>query len=863
MKPKFSGLILLIATIIVATISCTVKDQGVSDSDKFRIKITQITSSTTGTTISWIDDKGDNKNYTLSVYTDAACQDLHQSYNLVFDEKKEKRFSVPYLDTSRKYYICIENALGYKSTPFEVSLSAELIRREVLSQNFDNLFWGYDYINAAAGVKLIESKKPETYIIESLTDAIEDSEPSTNIDDHGGLLSKYKPAMLKLMGFEGWPTTKEARVMPGYIRLGNRNSEGILRTPALSKLEDKTESVEISFNAAIFVGPLQANGGKVKLLVLKGDGSELESKEFSLKGVDGKVSWSTCSVLVDDVTADCYCEIRTTDSAKQVCIDNLNITRHLSIPDGYIYGYTYDAASGKPISNVAVSDGFSVAATDKDGLYMLPKHKDAYYVFYSTPANCEIITSDTGPLFYSTLEHDKTEYNFELKYLPDGKKEDKFALFTFGDIQVSNNTGLNRFKNEAAPAIKAHAKSFDIPCYGITLGDVVSTSDSKSAVPYMSDMKNALRSKYVGMQVFQVMGNHDCSNFHKDETATDANFEIKAQRAFEKMFGPINYSFNRGDIHIIGMRDIVYRDKTTTAKYVKGFLPEQYEWLKQDLALVPKDKMVVLCVHIPLYGSINNSGATGHYVKEVHDLLDQFAEAHIISGHTHIQYNHIHTKYNIYEHNMGTVCGSWWQSNICGDGTPNGYGVYICEGSTFSDWYYMGYAEGMNTREHQMRLYRGNAITGTPKNEKRQYSGYYQFNFGEEILLANVYNADSKWKIEVYEDNIYSGDMTQVKHISVPFNDEGLTGSYTMDDPRRIANGIISSYDLWVTGTHLSLNDTTSSGRGWTECKHLYQYKLKNPDCTNIMVRAIDCFGNEYTETKLTDYRDTHIAFKP
>ena len=861
MKLKSSFLLLFFATLFVAITSCTVKDQSASNADKFRIRITQVASSSTGVTISWVDDKGDNKNYKLKVYKDEECKELYQSYDLVFEEREEKIFSVPYLDTSHKYYICVDNATGYKSVPFEVTLSTNYTRREILSQNFDNLFWGYNYINSANGVKLIEGKKPETYIIESLSDAIEDSEPTTSIDDHGGLLFNFKPVMLELLGFKGWPSGNEVRIMPGYIRLvGNRNSAGILRTPALSALGEAADDIDISFSSAIFAGSKQANGGKISFTVYKGDGTALASNEFYLNGIDGKVSWSNIHFTVKGVTADCYCEIKTTDSAKQVCIDNLKITRHLVIPDGHIYGYTYDKASGKPISDVAVSDGFSVVFTDKDGLYTIKPHKDAWYVFYSTPANCAIISSATGPLFFARLENSTKEYNFELELFPDEKAEEKFALFTFGDIQVSNATGLDRFKKEAAPAIKKHVKSMSIPCYGITLGDVVSTSDSKSAVAYMSDMREALRSKYMGLQVFQVMGNHDCTQFHKDSSVTDENFEMKAQRAFEDTFGPINYSFNRGNTHIIGMRDIVYSTKESTAKYKCGFLPEQYEWLKQDLSRLPKDMMVVLCVHIQLYNSITKSGASGNYVKEVHDLLDEFAEAHIISGHTHIQYNHIHTTYNIYEHNMGTVCGAWWQSNICGDGTPNGYGVYICEGNTFSDWYYIGYAEGMNTREHQMRLYRGNAITGANRSNLR-YSGYYQFNFGEDVLLANVYNADSAWKIEVYEDDFYSGNMTKVKHTNVDF--DNLTGSYTMNDPRRIEDGVTSAYDMWVTGVHLSINETTTNARGWTECKHLYQYKLKNPNTENIKVIARDRFGNEYIETKITDYRDTSIAYKP
>ena len=90
------------------------------------------------------------------------------------------------------------------------------------------------------------------------------------------------------------------------------------------------------------------------------------------------------------------------------------------------------------------------------------------------------------------------------------------------------------------------------------------------------------------------------------------------------------------------------------------------------------------------------------------------------------------------------------------DGTPVGYQVLISDEVTFSDWYYMGFTKGMNTRSHQMRLYRGDAITGGKKSGSDTYGvkGYYKFNFESDILLANVYNADSNWKVEVYEDGV-------------------------------------------------------------------------------------------------------------
>ena len=877
MKFKFGFSALFVATFFAVTTSCTVKEQGLTNSDIFHVRISQVAASSTSTTISWIDDKGDNMNYTVKVYTNADCTELYQQYELKFHEQEEKRFTVPYLDTSRKYYICVENIAGYKSQPFEVELSAKHVRGEVVSQNFDKLFWGYDYINSANSVILADDVNPRSYNINDFSEAIADSQPTTDIDDYGGPLFTYSESMRKLMGFEGWPKGEEVHILPGYAKLGSARGIGILRTPSFSALGNESATININFDAAIYNTTLQANGGKVELVILKGDGTTLASKSFSLKGVSGKPEWSPCSWKnIEGVTSDCYCEIKTNDQAKQVCVDNLKITRVINIPDGYIFGYTYDKASGKPIANVAISDGYSVVATDASGFYMLKPSSDTWHIFYSVPANCKVSTFQHGPKFYERYHKDTKEYSFELELLPDGKPEEKFALLTFADPQVSSSNGLNRFKGEAIPAIKAFVKASDIPCYGITLGDVISTSTSDAdlettrgdATQYMEKMREAMRPSTVGFPIFQVMGNHDCNYFGAscplEPDANSSNYQLKAQREFESTFGPINYSFNRGDVHIIGMRDIYYDKNTPTRDYSTGFLKSQYEWLKQDLALVPKDKMVVLCVHIPLFSKISNSGESGHYVKEVHDLLNQYKEAHVISGHTHYQRNYIHTKYDIYEHNMGTVCGTWWASNVCGDGTPNGWGVFVGEGNTFSDWYYMGYHEGMNTRNDQMRLYRGNAITGAERQSSAKNpngTGYYSFNFNDNVILANVFNADDNWVVEVYEDGVKTGNMKRITNGSTSY--DKLVGGYTMDDPRQIKDGTIAPYDMWIVGIHVGELNRVGSNGSWVYCYHLYQYTLKDPDAKNIEVVAIDPFGNRYSSNKFIDYRDNKMGKKP
>lgn len=533
-----------------------------------------------------------------------------------------------------------------------------------------------------------------------------------------------------------------------------------------------------------------------------------------------------------------------------------------------VYGYVKDT-NGNPIKGVAVSDGFSVVATDAKGYYSLNVSKDCYYIYISLPAEYEVPTNTYGqPCFYKAYPSNSPQYDFTLTPLAGGK-EKKWALFTFADPQVSSSAGLTRFKNEAIPGVKAYCdqvKSSGLNCYGITLGDIISNGDSKNSGAYRDDMRDGFAVSKIGMPVFQVMGNHDNTHYNSSNPIyadeRSSTFELRAQREHEEMFGPVNYSFNRGDVHIIGMRDIVYSTNLSSGSYKTGFLPSQLAWLKQDLALVPKDKMVVLCVHIQLFNGTSN------YTQEVLSLLDQYAEAHVISGHTHIQHNYDHTKvststHKVYEHNTCALCGAWWVANIAGDGTPNGFNVFIGEGNSFTDWYYMGYSKGMNTRDHQMRLYRGNAVTGAAISGTNTYSnkGYYAFNFADDVLLANVYNADPSWTIKVYEDGVYSGEMTKLADSNVKYS--ALVGTYTKADPRRAASGTVTSHDMYVAGLFLGYYGRNPESAGsWSMCYHMYQYKLKNKNAA-IKVVATDCFGNQYTETVITEGTDISLTKKP
>ncbi len=909
MNPRFKK-VLSIFALLASTLltSCIVLEEGKLSENKVEVQI--LSSASHSAVIEWKGGR-DSQNFTISVYTDSACTDEYQRYELSISTEGKNRFSIPYLTTGQTYYAVVSNDAGESSAPLEIILEDIAPKQSVISQNFDNLYWGYDFIHSAHGV-VPNSKRIDAseYNFSAL---INNSRITESETEHGGSLSSFS-ALYEAMKLSDWKSNY-CYIYPGYVKLGAASTSGTLTTPKFEKIGTKTDPITISFDAYTYA---DANGvASLKLTIKDGNNNEVWSKSQTISKPGTTPSWDHIELKVRDiegkdiiVTNDCKLEIKTSSPGMQVMLDNLQIVRVLQIPAGCIYGFITDKDTAEPIEGVAVSDGFSVVTTNDEGMYMIENpHKDWYYVFYSLPAEYQVSVNNKKngqPNFFLRRKDGQQEYNFSLRKL-EGGKENRFALFSFADPQVSSKKSLNRMLTEAAPGILKHAKELSVstPCYGITLGDVVSTSTAGSnSVGYMDEMRAAFDYRNVGLPVFQVMGNHDCNWFSKQQPLVpdeyNSHYNIKAQREFEEVFGPINYSFNRGDVHVVGMRDIVYDHDYTTVDYKSGFLKEQYEWLVQDLKLVPKDKMVVLCVHIQLYGAVSKStapteGEAGRYVKEVHELLSEFKEAHILSGHTHIQRNFEHNcsntkwenrnkyrNYNVMEHNMGTVCGAWWASNSCGDGTPNGFGVFIAEGNTFVDWYYMGYARGMNTRVQQLRVYRGDAITGDKaEDNKNGAEGYYKFNYDSDVILANVFNADSKWKIQVYEDGVHTGDMEPVAAYapSISFSNNSLTGNGEFSSPYMISRSKYKkdpSVDMWIAGYHLGVLDRYTPDNPKTEdkdeeeithgtyvtCYHLFKYKLKNKDA-DIKVVAIDRFGNEYETTKFYDYKDNSIIKKP
>ena len=112
-------------------------------------------------------------------------------------------------------------------------------------------------------------------------------------------------------------------------------------------------------------------------------------------------------------------------------------------------------------------------ATDANGVYQMPRHADAFHVFYRIPADREIPMSEGRPCFWQRLSKTQERYDFVL--MPQQAVETDFKLVCIADPQVQKDTDLARFKEESVPDIRAHVSTLEGPVYGITLAISSST----------------------------------------------------------------------------------------------------------------------------------------------------------------------------------------------------------------------------------------------------------------------------------------------------------------------------------------------------------------------------------------------------
>ncbi|MEM7614676.1 MAG: calcineurin-like phosphoesterase C-terminal domain-containing protein, partial [Pseudomonadota bacterium] len=372
---------------------------------------------------------------------------------------------------------------------------------------------------------------------------------------------------------------------------------------------------------------------------------------------------------------------------------------------------------GEPgIEGVQVSNGREVVLTGADGTYALPAYDDMNLFItkpaaYVTPVNAQMVPqfsyihkeAGSPPLRFGGIEPTgplPAAINFPLIEDPVGAD---FDCLVFGDTQPYSNTEVT-YVRETAGNLLATRDNSNTECL-IFAGDVM--GDDLSLYPRFKEIIAV-----GGVPQYYVGGNHDVD--------FDAETDQHSFDTFRREWGPEYYSFDIGNVHFVGLDNVRYpcngvdphpfcaEDANHT--YNGVISQRQIDWLRNDLAAVPEDKLIVLVAHIPFVTFTDNTAAK-HQTDNLNELYEVIGDrpALGLTGHTHTTENIEPGEFfDGWEANTGTgpaqfhqivtgaVSGSWWVGDLNDQGVPHatqrlgsprGYYQLDFSGSDYVDTY--------------------------------------------------------------------------------------------------------------------------------------------------------------------------------
>ena len=137
---------------------------------------------------------------------------------------------------------------------------------------------------------------------------------------------------------------------------------------------------------------------------------------------------------------------------------------------------------------------------------------------------------------------------------------------------MKTDAHLDRFRQETVPDLKRTVDSFKgKEVVGMAVGDLV-----WDAMNLMEPYKESV--SHLGLTMFQVIGNHDFNLKYADMERTEVPESGYGEADYHKAFGPTDYSFNIGQVHVVTMKDIDYQAERNTKKLL---LRPNWQWLKR------------------------------------------------------------------------------------------------------------------------------------------------------------------------------------------------------------------------------------------------------------------------------------------
>ncbi len=294
----------------------------------------------------------------------------------------------------------------------------------------------------------------------------------------------------------------------------------------------------------------------------------------------------------------------------------------------------------------------------------------------------------------------------------------------------------------------------------------------------------------VGLPWFNLPGNHDM-NFEAPDNA-------HSKDTFKRVFGARDMAFQHGGATFILLDNVVYNGTDRTKPdgfggYTGGFSDAQLRFVRNVLAHVPADALVVYGFHIPLRTLVGtqafNAAANGRAFLEA---ISSHPNSLSLSGHTHTQehwYLGAADGFSGGTHHhvvLAAVSGSWWSGPsdergipvaLQTDGAPNGFHVLAIDGTGYTTTL----VPARDPNRSMIRLVVESQVhAGAPEVIREYRPGALlagpvaQEALGAARLMANFYVGGPRSRMEVAVGRGAFGAMTKVNRVD-PFVTEVYT----------------------------------------------------------------------------------------
>ncbi len=527
-------------------------------------------------------------------------------------------------------------------------------------------------------------------------------------------------------------------------------------------------------------------------------------------------------------------------------------------PAKTLTGLVYETRSGGArqagdpgVAGVLVSNGRDVVKTGEDGRYTLPVDDEAV-IFVIKPSGYMVPTDPVTklPRFSYIHQPDGSPASLKLRFRgvrPTGPlpasvdfaltRQDeapRFDVILLTDPQPESDAELDFVRDDVVTRLIGSKAAF-----GITTGDILFDDLS------LYGRHNRIIGQ-IGLPWWNIGGNHDL-NFE----ATDRTY---SRETFKRVYGAPYYAFNYGNTLFLMLDNVAYLGMDPAlpyrgGRYVGRIGERQMEFIGNVLKETPKDRLVVLAMHIPLRTYLDPKDPSVS-TAEMMDLLQLLSGRRSVSfaGHTHTTEHHYFGEAEggatpHHHHILTAVSGSWWSGPfdyrgiavaMSRDGSPNGFHILSIDNGS----YQTRFVAAKEPEDRRIRI----MLDGVYHSAERELQR--DFRMGQ--MLGSPIPAEHVFATEVVV-NVFDGGPRTLAYLQVGDRPVVRMAQDRRPDP--------------LTRELFMRNETTK--KPWVKAEpssHIWVARL--PDdlgagTHKISIRVKDEYGREYSEHAIIEVAGT------